>query len=680
MKKILVLLLAVAVLPSFAQETMTPELLWELGRVGIDNVSQDGSKIIYGVRTYNTDENKGLRSLYLYEKNKGDAVVNLINTNNKSVSNSVLYPNGDIGFLQGKQWYVVGAGDNEPVQKTNIDGGVANVTFSDDFSKVFYTANVKTGRTTLDKYPDYDKANVLIFDDLMYRHWDHYEDDLSSHVFWTSINEDGSFDAGVDIMKGEPLECPLKPFGGADDITWSPDGKSIAYTSKKVVGLEYAKSTNSDIYVYNLEAKKTKNISEGMMGYDTHPMYSPDGKSIAWLSMKRDGYEADKNNIFVYNLSDGNGVLLTDDFSETVSSFVFDEDGKNIYFLSAKEATYQYFGIELPKKLSNDSKVSFNQITSGDHNFRSLYFAGDYLIGTRQDMNHASEIYSAKIKGGEMTKITSVNDEIYNSLKMAKVEKRWIKTSDNKDMLTWVIYPPDFDPQKTYPTLLYCQGGPQSAVSQFYSFRWNFQLMAAKGYIIVAPNRRGLPSFGEKWNEDISKDWGGQAISDYFSAIDELSKEPYVDSDNLGAIGASYGGYSVYYLAGVHEGRFSAFISHAGLFNLESWYGTTEELFFANWDIGGPYWDNPAPESYKKFSPHLNIDKWDTPIMVIHGEKDYRVPFSEGMQAFQAAQIKGIPSKFVVFPEENHWILSPQNGLIWHSEFFSWLDRWLKTK
>ena len=679
MKKALLFLFTIIVLPLTAQQTMSPELLWQLGRVSIDDVSEKGDRILYGVTNYNIDENKGTRSLYLKSKEKKDYSTKQIDTGDKSASNGVIYPDGRIGYLQSGQWFVVGADGSSAEQRTSIEGGIGNVTFSLDFSKVFYTAEVKTGKSTLDKYPTYTKANVMIFDDLMYRHFDHFEDDMSSHVFWSDVNDAGGFNAGEDIMSGEPFESPLQPFGGAEQISWSPDGKTIAYTSKKMNGVEYAKSTNSDIYLFNIETKKITNLTKGMMGYDTQPRYSPDGKTIAWLSMKRDGYEADKNNIYIQDLSSGDWMMITKDFPETVRSFLFDSDSKTIYFLSATEATYQYFEIKLPKKINEESKASYRKITSGTHNYTSLFFTSGKLIGTRQDMNHANEIYSVNIKDGKSEKITAVNDKIYNSIAMVNIEKRWIKTSDNKEMLTWVIYPPNFDASKKYPTLLYCQGGPQSAVSQFYSFRWNFQLMASKGYIVVAPNRRGLPSFGAEWNEEISKDWGGQAINDYLSAIDALSKEPYVDNNNLGAVGASYGGYSVYYLAGFHEGRFSAFISHAGLFNLESWYGTTEELFFANWDIGGPYWEQPIPESYKYFSPHNFVDKWDTPIMVIHGEKDFRVPFSEGMQAFQVAQVKGIPSKFVVFPEENHWILSPQNGLIWHSEYFAWLDKWLKS-
>lgn len=680
MKKLFLVAFTIMVLPIAAQQSMSPELLWKLGRVSIDDVSDNGDKILYGVTYYSIDENTGKRGLYLYRKTKKETTTKQINTGVKSVSNGVIYPDGRIGYLQGGQWFVLSVNGSSAVQQTSIEGGIGNVTFSPDFSKVFYTAEVKTGKSTLDKYPAYPKANVMIFDDLMYRHWDHYEDDMSSHVFWADVNGVGGFNAGEDIMIGEPFESPLQPFGGAEHISWSPDGKTIAYTSKKLNGVDYAKSTNSDIYLFNIETKKITNLTKGMMGYDTQPRYSPNGKTIAWLSMKRDGYEADKNNIYIQDLSSGEWMIITKDYPETVSSFIFDADGKTIYFLSATEATYQYFSIGLPNKINEESKVTYRSVTSGIHNYTSLFFASGKLIGTRQDMNHANEIYSVNIKDGKSDKITSVNDKIYNSLAMVNIEKRWIKTSDNKDMLTWVIYPPDFDASKKYPTLLYCQGGPQSAVSQFYSFRWNFQLMASQGYIVVAPNRRGLPSFGEEWNEEISEDWGGQAVRDYFSAIDALAKEPYVDNANLGAVGASYGGYSVYYLAGVHEGRFSAFISHAGVFNLESWYGSTEELFFANFDIGGPYWESPEPESYENFSPHLNADKWDTPILIFHGEKDFRIPITEGMQAFQVAQIKGIPSKFVVFPEENHWVLSPQNGLIWHSEYFDWLDKWLKSE
>jgi dipeptidyl aminopeptidase/acylaminoacyl peptidase len=677
MRNLLILLLFAFSTQAYAQQLMTPELLWELGRVSIDDVSSDGSKILFGVTTYNVEENKGTRQLFMLSRSEDGYTAQQLTEAEKSSSNGVLMPGNKIGFLRGGQWMVQIMG-GKPTPKTEIDGGISSVKFTPDFKRVMFVREVKTGDELSDIYPDYPKANVHIFDNLMYRHWDHYTDNVHSHVFWADVMDDGSFGPGIDIMENEPYDSPLMPFGGKEEIAWSPDGKTIAYTCKKKTGLEYAVSTNSDIYLYDIETKSTRNLTEGMMGYDKHPRFSSDGKHIAWLSMARDGYEADKNTIYIQDLETGKKLDLAKNYKETIADFAFNPKGTSVYFLSATQATNQFFEIEVPRKIKMVNSPSFRAITIGQHNYGSLHVTGDQIIAERQDMNRANEVYAVNLKDGKSEKLSKVNDAIYRSVKKVKIEKRMIKTTDNKEMLTWVIYPPDFDPQKKYPTLLYCQGGPQSAVSQFYSFRWNFQLMASQGYIIVAPNRRGLPSFGLEWNETISQDWGGQAMRDYLSAIDELAKEPYVDSDNLGAVGASYGGYSVFMLAGIHEGRFSAFISHAGLFNLESWYGTTEELFFANWDIGGPYWEEPVPESYAKFSPHRYIANWDTPILVIHGEKDYRVPISEGMQAFNAAQVKGIPSKLIIYPEENHWILSPQNGLIWHKEYFKWLDQWLK--
>jgi dipeptidyl aminopeptidase/acylaminoacyl peptidase len=407
-----------------------------------------------------------------------------------------------------------------------------------------------------------------------------------------------------------------------------------------------------------------------MMGYDNDPVFSPSGTHLAWMSMKQEGFEADKNDIIILDMKSGTKTNITSGVDQTFGHIVWANDHKNVYALSPINATYQAFEIGLDK--------SVRAITSGTHNVNSISLMRGNLIGTKSTMSHPNELFLWTIEKGEETQLSSGNKELISSMNMGKVEKRMIKTNDDKDMLVWVIYPPDFDPNKKYPTLLYCQGGPQSAVSQFFSFRWNFQLMASQGYIVVAPNRRGLPSFGQKWNDDISKDWGGQAMRDYLSAIDEVAKEPFVDNDRLGAIGASYGGYSVYYLAGIHEGRFKTFISHCGLYNLESWYASTEELFFANWDIGGPYWASPKPESYLKFSPHSLVHKWDTPILVIHNELDFRVPLNQGLEAFTAAQLRGVPSKLLYYPDEGHWVLKPQNGVMWHREFYGWLDKWLK--
>jgi dipeptidyl aminopeptidase/acylaminoacyl peptidase len=525
-----------------------------------------------------------------------------------------------------------------------------------------------------DKYPELSKSNVYIFDNLGQRHWDEWEDGKFNHVFVTPF---GKSDEGKDIMPDEPFDCPQKPFGGDEDYVWNPDGKHVVYVSKKKYGKDYAESTNSDLYEYDVETGATKNLTEGRMGYDVAPSFSKEG-TMAWLSMKRDGFEADKQDIVA---STGLGVVnltkLRDDIH--VEGFKWSDDGHHIYFWAPTNGTLQLFEVDYTG--ATQKVPDIRQITNGDFDVNGIVGqAGNVLIVSRADMNHAPELYAVDLGNGNMKQLTYVNDSIYNSIGKCKTERRLITTTDNKKMLVWVIYPPDFDPAKKYPTLLYCQGGPQAPLTQFYSFRWNFQLMASQGYIVVAPNRRGMPGHGTKWNEQISKDWGGQVMKDYLSAIDEVSKEKFVDKDRRGCVGASYGGYSVFMLAGMHNNRFKTFIAHDGVFDLKSWYGTTEELWFPNWDIGGPYWDKKntvAQNSYMKFSPINFVDKWNTPIMIIQGGRDYRVPIEQGMQAFQAAQIRGIKSKLLYLPDENHWVLSAQNALVWQHEFYKWLDETL---
>jgi dipeptidyl aminopeptidase/acylaminoacyl peptidase len=573
---------------------------------------------------------------------------------------------------QGPNIFSILVATGETKQISFIEGGLGGFKLSADGKFLVYNQEVKlekfTGKEFHSDMPD---ANVRIIEDLMYRHWSDWEDGMRSHVFYAT-STDGVFKTtGADIMAGELFESPMKPFGGIEHFTISPDNKTILYVCKKLSGTEFAVSTNSDIYAYNVETKTTSNLSEGMMGYDVDPAYSADGKQLAWLSMKTNGYEADKNDIVIRDLTTNQITNLTASFDLTVTAFTWSPKGDKIYFKSVKEATYQFFEYDFKKK-------EIRQITTGDNDFTSITFAGNYLIGGRQNMNHPTDIFAVDIKTGTQQQLTDVNKEIYSKLKTGPIEKRWVTTTDGKKELVWVIFPPDFDKTKKYPALLYCQGGPQSAVSQFFSYRWNFQLMAANGYIVIAPNRRGLPGFGQEWNDAIREDWGGQPIKDYLSAVDEISKEPYVDADRMGAVGASYGGYSVYYLAGVHENRFKCFISHCGLFNLESWYGTTEEIFFANSDIGGPYFGAQSPQSYFEHSPHKKVSQWNTPMLVFHGEQDFRVPLNQGMEAFQALQLKGIDSKLVLFPDENHFVLQPQNAIIWHREFYSWLDKHLK--
>ncbi len=635
MKKLLIFALSVVATSTMnAQEVMTPELLLQLGRVSPVGITKDGKNIIYRVSVPDMNENKLNSKNYSIPINGGKAI------------------------------------EIEDYKSLIVDKNI-----SPDAKYIVYHEEVLVNNVlSKDIYSDLDKSTAYVYDGLDYRHWDKDNEGKFNHVFYKE-NKEGA--KGVDIMKGEPYYAPQMPFGGSEDYIWSVDGKSILYVSKKKARTEYALSTNTDIYEYNLETKITRNLTESNPGYDTNPALSPKGE-LTWLQMKRDGYEADKNDIIV-RVNNKVDVNLTAQWDGTVHSYKWSPDGKKIYFLAPVDGTEQLFEVDyigLTRKLP-----VVKQITKGDFDLTTIVgFSGNNIIVGRQDINHATEIYSYDLKKKNWKQLTTVNDNVYDKLALSKTERRYITTTDGKQMLVWVVLPPNFDPNKKYPTLLYCNGGPQSQVSQFYSFRWNFQVMAAQGYVIVAPNRRGLPGFGVAWNEAISKDWGGQAMQDYLTAIDELSKESFVDNDRLGAIGASYGGYSVYYLAGIHQKRFKSFISHCGVFNLESMYGTTEEVFFTNWDAGGAYWekDNAAAQkTYREFNPINNVDKWDTPILVIHGGKDYRVPIGQGQEAFQAAQLQGIKSRFVYFPDENHWVLKPQNALVWQSEFFKWLKETL---
>lgn len=633
MKKITILCLSVVGLSVQAQtQVMTPETLWKLGRVSPIKVSDDNKILYYSVTTPNVTENDFRTDYY------------------------------QIG-LDGKGLKEIDK-DNPALkqEKSTADG---KYTLSHEAVKVKKVLGA-------DYYENLDKSDVYVYDGLDYRHWDTWNDGTYSHVILT----DNQSQKKVDLLEGEPYYSPQKPFGGGSDYIFSPDGKKVIYVAKKVEGTAYALSTNTDLYEYNIKTGKTINLTENNKGYDTYPSFSPNGH-LTWLQMKRDGYEADKNDIIVrYNGSDMN---LTAQWNGTVNSYVWSEDGKKVYFTAPVNGTTQLFEVNFPAM--TQVAITVKQLTEGDFDVTGIVkIFEDKAVLTRTDYNTATEVYQYHFGKKDWKKITSVNDEMYAKITKSKVEKRFVETTDGKQMLTWVIYPPNFDPNKKYPTLLYCQGGPQSPVSQFYSFRWNFQVMAAQGYIIVAPNRRGLPGFGVEWNEAISKDWAGQPMRDYLSAIDDISKEKYVDSNRLGAVGASYGGYSVYYLAGIHEKRFKTFIAHCGVFNLESMYGTTEEVFFPNWDTGGAYWDTDnedAQRAYNEFNPINNVSKWDTPMLVIHGGKDYRVPIGQGQEAFQAAQLQGIKSRFVYIPEENHWVLSPQNALVWQGEFFRWLKETL---
>ncbi len=654
-------------------EIMTPEALWSFGRVSGVNVSPDNKQILFGVSFYDVVENGSNRDLFMMPAEGGEAV-NITNTE-VSEFNARWRPDGKkIGFLSAEsgtvQLWEMNPDGTGKKQISEIEGGINGFEYAPNQEKILYIQQVKLDKSVHDIHPDLPKANARIETDLMYRHWDQWHDYKYSHIFIADYSESGISNA-ADIMEGEKYNSPMEPFGGMEQINWSPDSKSIAYTCKKLAGKEYTLSTNSEIYIYDLESGKTINLTEEKHeGYDKAPVYSPDGKMVAWESMRRNGYESDKNRIFVYNFETKEETNFSKGFEQNAHGLTWSTDSKKLYFTSDYHARFQIYELDI-------EKGEIRQITKGTHNYRSVSPAGDKLIGSKQSMSMPTEIYSIDPVSGKELQISFINKNLMDQLEMGNVEERWIETTDGKQMLTWVIYPPNFDRGEQYPTLLYCQGGPQSSVSQFFSYRWNFQMMAANGYIVVAPNRRGLPSFGMDWLEQISGDYAGQNIEDYLSAIDAMRKEPFVDHKNLGAVGASYGGYSVYYLAGVHDGRFDAFISHDGMFNLESFYLQTEEMWFPNWDLGGPYWKKENKDVYAE-SPHRYVDQWDTPIMVIHGQKDYRIAYTQGMSAFNAAQLQDIPSKFLFFPNENHWVLKPQNGILWQREFFKWLDKWLK--
>lgn len=662
-------LLASSLITTAQTDRLTPEKLWELGRVALDDVSPDGQSVLYGVTFYDLAANKGNRDLYYVPVAGGQS--RKITAFDGSESDAAYRPDGKkIGFLRGgKLWEMNPDGtDQRQVSNEEMNG----FRYSPSGKHILFIRDVKFDKTVKDLYPDLPLADARIMDDLMYRHWDSWHDFQYSNVFYMGY-EDGKLTGNAVNIMNEAFDSPVQPFGGMEQINWSRDGRSIAYTSKKVSGTEAAQSTNSDIYWYDLANGTTTNLSEGMPGYDQEPAISPDGRWLAWNSMERAGFEADRSRIFVYDFQTKKREELTVGLDMSANHPQWSKDGKTLFFLGGVKATYQLFALDVATK-----KV--RAITKGQHDYTGFSVAGPKtLVGSRMSMSQPVELYRIDIETGLETQLTFTNKDQLAGIKMGKVESRTVKTTDGKDMLVWMIYPPDFDPAKKYPALLYCQGGPQSAVSQYFSYRWNFQLMAANDYIVIAPNRRGLPSFGQEWNDQISGDWGGQAMQDLLSAVDAVKTEPYVDEKRLGAVGASFGGYSVYWLAGNHNKRFKSFISHCGTFNLESWYGATEEVFFAEHDMGGAYWNKKKPESYKTDSPHNYVQNWDTPILVIHNEKDFRVPIGEGLQAFQAAQLQGIPSKFLYFPEEGHWVTKPQNSVLWQRVFFDWLDKTLKN-
>lgn len=657
------------------------DALEALGRVSEPRVSPDGKRVLFGVSYESVPQNKSNRDLYVMNID-GTGVTRITKTA-QSENSAVWIDNGTrIAFVYAEkgsspQLWVMNADGTERHAATNIEGGIEGFLFSPDQSKVVLIRTVKYNRTAADIYPDLPKATGRVIDDLMYKHWDTWVTEIP-HPFI------GAFDGQTitdlkDIMEGEPYEAPMRPFGGVESFAWSPDSKILVYTSRKKTGMEYALSTNSDLYAYNLTTGTTTNLTEGMMGYDTNPAFSPDGRYMAWLSMERDGYEADKNRLFIRDNATGQKTDLTSDWDYTIEEFVWNPNGKNIWFIAYHQGVAPIFNMEVATH-----KVT--TVAEGLYDYTTLAPVDNKTIVTmRHSMLRPNEIYriGPKTKKGvkEDVALTDINGDIFAQLTMPTIEAKKVPTTDGKEMLTWVIYPPKFDASHKYPAILYCQGGPQSAVSQFWSYRWNFALMASNGYIMIAPNRRGVPGFGTEWEEQISKDYPGQNMRDYLSAVDYMkANEPAIDPARIGATGASYGGFSVYWLAGNHDKRFAALLAHAGIFNTEAQYLETEEMWFANWDMGGAFWDKDNAVAQPTFatSPHRFVDRWDTPIMISHGEKDYRILASQGMAAFNAAKMRGIPAEMVIFPDENHWILKPQNAVMWQRLFFRWFDRWLK--
>ncbi len=661
---------------------MTPEALWAMGRIGSVAVSPDEKQIAYTVSYYSVPQNKSNSEVFVMDAD-GSANTQITQSTWKEAQPVWFKDGKKLAFLSSEsgsnQVWEMNPNGTERKQLTQYDGDIEGFSFSPDGKKLLFIAQVKTVKSTADKHPDLPKATGIIVNDLMYKHWDEWVT-TAPHPFVADFDGNGISNV-TDILEGEPYESPMKPWGGIEQLAWSPASDKVAYTCRKKTGLAYAISTNSDIYIYDLATKKTINITEENKGYDTNPQYSPDGKYIAWQSMERDGYEADLNRLFIMNLETGEKRFVSKAFESNVDAFLWNKDSQSIFFIGVWHGETHIYRLSL----TDGDKLT--RLTDGVYDYASLALCGDKLIAKRHSMSMADEIYAVNTTSrngadfSDVRQLTFENKHIYDQLDMGKVESRWMTTTDGKQMLTWVIYPPRFDPNKKYPTLLFCEGGPQSPVSQFWSYRWNFQIMAANDYIIVAPNRRGLPGFGVEWNEAISGDYGGQCMKDYFTAIDEISKEPFVDKDHLGCVGASFGGFSVYWLAGHHDKRFKAFIAHDGIFNMEMQYLETEEKWFANWDMGGAYWEKNNATAQRTFanSPHLFVDKWDTPILCIHGEKDFRILANQAMAAFDAAVMRGVPAELLIYPDENHWVLKPQNGVLWQRTFFEWLDKWLKT-
>ena len=663
-----------------AEGKFTPEIMWKMSRIGAQTLSPDGSQLLYTVTQYNLAENRGVTFLWLRDMATG---VERALTDNTSTNTAPQWlDNQTIAFMSNRsgamQAWSMGVDGSNLTQVTDIEGGIEGFGIAGDHA--FYVQRVKVAPLKgSDKYGDMDKSKVRVYDDLMVRHWDYWDDGSYLHIFAADY-ANGKIVNGKDIIGADKAyDAPLAPYFDTAEIRLSPDGSQLAYTCKPLTGVDYALSTDSDIFLYDFATEATRNLSkeaaatgvDKFVGYDKYPVFSPNGKKIAFRSQRRPGNEADQQRLWVYDLETNECTYITRGQDYCVTEVAWDGD-EAIYFVLPWRGTHQVAHIDLAGNMKH--------ITKGNHDINNFTFAGGKIVANMNTISKAIELYDVNLESGELTQLTDVNREIYDNIKFGEVQERWITTTDGKKMLTWVILPPNFDPTKKYPTLLYCQGGPQSTVSQFWSYRWNFQLMAAEGYVVVAPNRRGCPSFGQEWTDQISGDYSGQNIKDYLAAIDEVSKEPWVDVDHRGCVGASYGGYSTYYLAGVHENRFKAFIAHCGIFNFESMYGHTEELFFVTNDYGGAYWESDNATAMRSYanSPHKKVANWNAPIMIITGEKDYRIPYSQSLEAFTAARVQGLDARLVSFENEAHQVFQPQNSVVWNREFFDWLNTYLK--